>query len=291
MANSLREVKQRISSTESTAQITKAMYMVSSSKVKKAERIYKGYQDFMNRKADLVRQMIAKSDEDFVHPLLKDRPVAKTAYLLVTSDRGLAGAYNSSVYKAFEERLQEENQNYDTMICGAIGKQGFAYLKRKGYPLISDAPTLVRDDVMFIDVLPLANSFIESYLSGEIDKLVIVYNHYINSLSLEIRFEELLPISSLEKMESPRDYIYETGIEKTLDIVLPMYIQDMIYGIILDAKVSEHSARMNSMRNATDNATEVIAKLQLLYNRARQGAITTELIDIIGGANAIGGDA
>ncbi|MDE5855618.1 MAG: F0F1 ATP synthase subunit gamma, partial [Anaeroplasmataceae bacterium] len=130
-----------------------------------------------------------------------------------------------------------------------------------------------------------------SYLSGAIDKLVIIYNHYINSLSLEIRFEELLPITSLEKMESPREYIYETGIEKTLDIVLPMYIQDMIYGIILDAKVSEHSARMNSMRNATDNATEVIAKLQLLYNRARQGAITTELIDIIGGANAIGGDA
>lgn len=291
MANSLREVKQRISSTESTAQITKAMYMVSSSKVKKAERIYKGYQDFMNRKADLVRQMISKSDEDFVHPLLKERSVVKTAYLLVTSDRGLAGAYNSSVYKAFEEKLKESNQDKDSIICGAIGKQGFSYLKRKGYPLISDAATLVRDDVMFIDVLPLANDFIASYLSGTIDKLIIVYNHYINSLSIEIRFEELLPISSLDKMESSREYIYETGIEKTLDIVLPMYIQDMIYGIILDAKVSEHSARMNSMRNATDNATEVIAKLQLLYNRARQGAITTELIDIIGGANAIGGDA
>lgn len=291
MANSLREVKKRISSTESTAQITKAMYMVSSSKVKKAERIYKGYQDFMVRKADLVRQMVAKSDEDYIHPLLKERPVVKTAYLLVTSDRGLAGAYNSSIYKAFEERLKEVNQENEDIICGAIGKQGFAYLKRKGYPLISDVPTLVRDDVMFIDVLPLANSFIDSYLSGEIDKLVIIYNHFINSLSYEIHFEELLPVISLEKMESPREYIYETGIEKTLDIVLPMYIQDMIYGIILDAKVSEHSARMNSMRNATDNATEVIAKLQLLYNRARQGAITTELIDIIGGANAIGGDA
>ena len=219
MANSLREVKQRISSTESTAQITKAMYMVSSSKVKKAERIYKGYQDFMVRKADLVRQMVAKSSEDYVHPLLKERPVNKTAYLLVTSDRGLAGAYNSSIYKAFEERLKEVNQDNENIICGAIGKQGFAYLKRKGYPLISDAPTLIRDDVLFIDVLPLANSFIDSYLSGTIDKLVIIYNHYINSLSLEIRFEELLPITSLEKMESPREYIYETGIEKTLDIV------------------------------------------------------------------------
>ncbi|MDE6013628.1 MAG: F0F1 ATP synthase subunit gamma, partial [Anaeroplasmataceae bacterium] len=119
----------------------------------------------------------------------------------------------------------------------------------------------------------------------------IVYNHYINSLQQEVQFEDLLPIESLEKTTGSTDYVYETGIEKTLNLVLPMYIQDRIYGIILDAKVSEHSARMNSMRNATDNAEEVIEKLQLLYNRARQDAITTELIDIIGGANAIGGDA
>ncbi|MDE6946957.1 MAG: ATP synthase F1 subunit gamma [Anaeroplasmataceae bacterium] len=291
MANSLREVKQRIQSTENTAQITKAMYMVSSSKVKKAERIYKGYQDFMLRKANLVHQMVAKASEDFTHPLLTERPILRTAFLLVTSDRGLAGSYNSSIYKALEEKLNELNLEKQNVLCGAIGKQGFAYLKRNKYNLIKDTPTLVRDDVMFIDILPLAKSFIESYLLGEIDKLIIVYNHYINSLSLEIRFEELLPIMSLKGKESSVDYIYETGIEKTLNLVLPMYIEDMIYGIILDAKVSEHSARMNSMRNATDNATEVIAKLQLLYNRARQGAITTELIDIIGGANAIGGDA
>ncbi len=291
MANSLREVKQRIQSTENTAQITKAMYMVSSSKVKKAERIYKGYQDFMLRKANLVHQMVAKASEDFTHPLLTERPILRTAFLLVTSDRGLAGSYNSSIYKALEEKMNELNLEKQNVLCGAIGKQGFAYLKRNKYNLIKDTPTLVRDDVMFIDILPLAKSFIESYLLGEIDKLIIVYNHYINSLSLEIRFEELLPIMSLKGKESSVDYIYETGIEKTLNLVLPMYIEDMIYGIILDAKVSEHSARMNSMRNATDNATEVIAKLQLLYNRARQGAITTELIDIIGGANAIGGDA
>ena len=291
MANSLREVKQRISSTESTAQITKAMYMVSSSKVKKAEKTFRGYQDFMLRKEELVSQMIAKASEDFEHPLLKPRPIKKTAFLLVTSDRGLAGAYNSSLYKAFEEKLKEENLQKEDILCGSIGKQGHAYLKRNQYPIISSSPTLIRDDVMFIDVLPLASSFIDAYLAKEIDKLVICYNHYINSLSLEIRFEELLPIGSLKKKASSIDYIYETGIEKTLDIVLPMYIEDMIYGIILDAKVSEHSARMNSMRNATDNANDVIAKLQLLYNRARQGAITTELIDIIGGANAIGGDA
>lgn len=291
MANSLKEVQKRISSTESTAQITKAMYMVSSSKVKRAEKVYKGYQDFMLRIKNMVSQILSKADEDYAHPLMVARPIQKTAYLIVTSDRGLAGAYNASIYKALEERIRLENQTNDQILCGAIGKQGYGFLKRKGYPLIIDAPTYVRDDVIFIDILPLAQNFVYAYLNKEIDKLVIVYNHFINNLSQEVVFEELLPIVSLEKEESSIDYIYETGIEKTLDMVLPMYVQDIIYGIILDAKVSEHSARMNSMRNATDNAEEIIEKLELLYNRARQNAITTELIDIIGGANAIGGEA
>lgn len=288
MANSLREVKKRISSTESTAQITKAMYMVSSSKVKKAEKTYKNYQDFMQRIATMVKQMLAKSAEDYKHPLMADRPVNTVAYLIITSDRGLAGAYNSSIYKALEEHIATLNEDVK-IVCSAIGKQGYSYLKRKNYNLINDEPTFVRDDVMFIDILELAQGIINSYLEGEIDKLIIVYNHYINSLSQEVRFEELLPITSLSGEAGSIDYVYESGIEKTLDLVLPMYIQDMIYGIILDAKVSEHSARMNSMRSATDNAEEVIAKLELLYNRARQNAITNELIDIIGGANAIGG--
>lgn len=287
MANSLREVKKRIVATEGTAQITKAMYMVSSSKVKKAEKTYKNYQDFMERIIHLVQQMIAKASEDYKHPLMEKREIKKTAYLIVTSDRGLAGAYNSSIYKALEEHIVSNPDR--EVICSAIGKQGFNYLRRKGYELIFDAPIFVRDDVMFIDILPLAKEIVNAYLNKEIDSLVLVYNHYINSLTQEVQFRELLPIASLEKEEGPIDYIYETGIEKTLDLVLPMYVQDVIYGIILDAKVAEHSARMNSMRNATDNANEVIEKLELLYNRARQGAITTELIDIIGGANAIGG--
>ncbi len=291
MANSLKEVQKRISSTESTAQITKAMYMVSSSKVKRSEKVYKGYQDFMLRIKNMVSQILSKADEDYTHPLMVARPIQKTAYLIVTSDRGLAGAYNASIYKALEERIRLENQTNDQILCGAIGKQGYGFLKKKGYPLILDAPTYVRDDVMFIDILPLAQNFVHAYLNKQIDKLVIIYNHFINNLSQEVVFDELLPIVSLEKEESSIEYIYETGIEKTLDMVLPMYVQDIIYGIILDAKVSEHSARMNSMRNATDNAKEIIEKLELLYNRARQNAITTELIDIIGGANAIGGEA
>lgn len=290
MGNSLREVKLRISSTKSTAQITKAMHMVSQSKVKKAEKTYKSYSDFMSRIEQMVSQIVSKASDDYIHPLLADREVNKTCYLLITSDRGLAGPYNSSLFKDLEEKISIIHKDNSEFVTAAIGKKGYAFIKKRGYNLLQDDAIFVRDDVMFTDILPLAKKIIDSYLNFEIDKLVIVYNHYVNSLTQEVTFEELLPIKSVQKVENEVDYIYETGIEKTLDLVLPMYIQDMIYGIILDAKTSEHSARMNAMRNATDNAEEVIAKLQLLYNRARQGAITTELIDIIGGANAIGGD-
>lgn len=290
MSNSLREVKLRISSTQSTAQITKAMYMVSQSKVKRAEKTYKSYQDFMKRISSMVAQIVDKAGNEIQHPLLTKREVGKTAYFIITSDRGLAGAYNSSLFKALEERLKEHS-SLEEFTTAAIGKKGFSYLKKQGYPLVQDSPTYVRDDVMFVDILPLAKKVIDAYLNKEIDKLVIVYNHYVNSLTQEVTFEELLPIKGIEGEAEAVDYIYETGIEKTLNLVLPMYIQDIIYGIILDAKTSEHSARMNSMKSATDNAEEIISKLQLLYNRARQSVITTELIDIIGGANAIGGDS
>lgn len=290
MANSLNEVKVRIASTKSTSQITKAMYMVSQSKVKKAEKSYKSYKDFMNRIGGMVSQIVESANDEESHPLLTPREVKKTAYLLITSDRGLAGAYNSSLFKALEDKIKEMHKSNDEFICSAIGKKGFGFISKKKYPTISNEPIYVRDDVLFIDILPLANKFIELYLIKEIDKLVIVYNHFVNSITQEIRFEELLPILKVDSEKTNIDYVYENGVSKTLDLILPMYVKDIIYGVILDAKTSEHSARMNAMKNATDNAEEVIQKLQLLYNRARQSVITTELIDIIGGANAIGGD-
>ena len=290
MANSLREVKTRIKSTESTAQITKAMYMVSQSKVKKAEKTYKSYKDFMTRISTMVSDISSRASDDYMHVLLKDRTVKKTAYLIITSDRGLAGAYNSSIYKAFEDRVKECHKSNDEFVVSSIGKLGYSFINRKNYPKFQKKPIFVRDDCQFIDVQPLARSIINLYLKEEVDKFVIVYNHFVNSLTQEVRFEELLPIKNLEKKQSDIDYIYENGIEKTLDLVLPLYVEDIIYGVILDAKCAEHSARMNAMKNATDNAEEVIEKLQLLYNRARQSVVTNELIDIIGGANAIGGD-
>ena len=284
MAESLIDVRSRIASTKKTSQITKAMYMVSSSKVKRSQQAYVNYQDFLDRIRNLVANTIANAGEDFSYPMLVEREVKTTAYLIISSDTGLAGPYNTNVFKQFEQLVSENKGNY---VVWTIGRKAFSYAKSKKHPLINTSATLVRDDVMYVDIVPLAKQFVQAYLKGEIDKLVIVYNHFVNSLTIEIKTETLLPISEIKATDNKTEYLYEGGIDNIINEILPMYIQAVVYGIILDAKISEHSSRMNSMKNATDNAEEVIDKLQILYNRARQSAITTELIDIIAGANAV----
>ena len=284
MAESLIDVRSRIASTKKTSQITKAMYMVSSSKVKRSQQAYNDYQDFLNRFRGLVAKTLQNVGDDYSHPMFVKREVKTTAYLLISSDTGLAGAYNANVFKHFEQLVASDGGNY---VVGTIGRKAFAYTKSKKHPLINTSPVLIRDDVMYVDIVPIAKQFVNAYLKGEIDKLVIVYNHFVNSINIQIKSEVLLPVTAMELEEVDREYLFEGGIENIVDEIMPMYIQAVIYGIILDAKISEHSSRMNSMKNATDNADEVIDKLQILYNRARQSAITTELIDIISGANAV----
>jgi F-type H+-transporting ATPase subunit gamma len=289
MANSLREVKGRIESTKKTAQITKAMYMVSQSKVRKAEKTYKDYQSFMKSISDMTASIVSKASLEFKHELLVPRKINKTCYLIISSDKGLAGAYNTGLFKYFENIISEQGLKESDFMVTTIGKRAFNYVKKMKYENHQDNPTFVRDDVMFVDIVSIANDIIKDYLDHKIDRLVIIYNHFINSLSQEIETRTLLPIGEVEGEINNVEYIYESGIENTLNKILPMYIQDIIYGIILDAKTAEHASRVNSMRSATDNATDVIDKLQVLYNRSRQEAITNELNDIVGGSNAIGG--
>ena len=286
MAESLIDVRSRIASTKKTSQITKAMYMVSSSKVKRSQQTYLNYQDFLSRIRQLVATTLKNVGEDFSYPMFDKREVKTTAYLLISSDTGLAGPYNTNVFKHFEQLVSETKEDY---VVWTIGRKAYSYIKGKNHPLINTSPTLVRDDVMYVDIVPLAKQFVEAYLKGEIDKIVIVYNHFVNSLTIETTSEVLLPISEIESdvEEKEREFLFEGGIDNIVEKIMPMYIQAVVYGVILDAKISEHSSRMNSMKSATDNAEEVINKLQILYNRARQSAITTELIDIIAGANAV----
>ena len=284
MALSLIDVRSRIASTKKTSQITKAMHMVSSSKVKRSQQAYLNYQDFLNRIKELVAITLKNTGEDFSYPMFEKREVKTTAYLLISSDTGLAGPYNTNVFKHFEQLVVNDKTNY---LVWTIGRKSYSYVKSKGHPLINTSPLLIRDDVQYIDIVPIAKQIVHAYLTGEIDKIVIVYNHFVNSLNIEVKDEILLPIEPIVTSDIKTEYLFEGGILDIVDEIMPMYIQAVVYGIILDAKISEHSSRMNAMKNATDNATEVIDKLQILYNRARQSAITTELIDIIAGANAV----
>jgi len=290
---SMREIKSRISATKKTSQITKAMYMVSASKLKKAERTNRGFRPLMHRLREIIDNLLEQDDVN--HPMLTVREIDKTCYIIVSSDRGLAGPYNSSVFKAFQAHVTETHKNNDEFVVAAIGHKAMSFVKRQKYNLLNEDPINVRDDVQFIDFKSVTESFIKSFLIGDMDKIVVFHNHFINTMIQEPTNTQLLPIinghvEEATKKESSATrliYNYEPSPKAIINHLLPMYVENILYGFILDAKASEHASRMTAMKSATDNAEELIDTLQLHYNRARQAAITNELTDIIGGANAV----
>jgi F-type H+-transporting ATPase subunit gamma len=282
---SLRDIKKKIESTKKTSQITKAMNMVSASKLRKVERQFKAFQPIKAKVKQLLEHVLSTNPE-YSHPLLETREIKKVGYILVTSDRGLAGPYNSQVLKYFENVIKD---NKDDFVIGTIGYKAFSYCKRKNYPLLNKESINSRDDIKFIDFQVMSRAFISLYLEKQVDKIVMIYTDYINTLSQVVREEVLLPVTDLvkDKKKMVSDYIFEPSVEDVIDQLLPIYLENTLYGIILDAKTAEHASRMTAMKNATDNAKEIIRKQNLIYNRARQAQITIELTDIIGGANAV----
>jgi len=282
---SLREIKKKIESTKKTSQITKAMNMVSASKLRKVERQFKAFQPIKAKVKQLLEHVLSTNPE-YTHPLLESREIKKVGYILVTSDRGLAGPYNSQVLKYFENLIKDKESNF---VIGTIGYKAFSYCKRKNYPLLNNESINSRDDIKFIDFQVMSRAFISLYLEKQVDKIVMIYTDYINTLSQVVREEVLLPVTDLvkDKKKMVSEYIFEPSVEDVIDQLLPIYLENTLYGIILDAKTAEHASRMTAMKNATDNAKEIIRKQNLIYNRARQAQITIELTDIIGGANAV----
>ncbi|MDY0317916.1 MAG: ATP synthase F1 subunit gamma [Candidatus Izemoplasmatales bacterium] len=282
---SLREIKKKIESTKKTSQITKAMNMVSASKLRKVERQFKAFQPIKAKVKQLLEHVLSTNPE-YTHPLLETREIKKIGYILVTSDRGLAGPYNSQVLKYFENLIKDKESNF---VIGTIGYKAFSYCKRKNYPLLNNESINSRDDIKFIDFQVMSRAFISLYLEKQVDKIVMIYTDYINTLSQVVREEVLLPVTDLvkDKKKMVSEYIFEPSVEDVIDQLLPIYLENTLYGIILDAKTAEHASRMTAMKNATDNAKEIIRKQNLIYNRARQAQITIELTDIIGGANAV----
>ena len=285
MAGSIRAIKTRITATKKTSQITKAMNMVSASKLKLAEKSIKSYLPFTDKVKSIVASL-ASSKENLDHPLLKKREIKTILYVVVSSDRGLAGGFNSNVAKRLTKEIESLPKNINYLVM-TLGLKIYNYVRKHKYETNIKTPVSLKDNIVFSDINEVVHTIVLDYLANKIDEVKIIYNHHVNTLIQEVNVETLLPISKFASAEQKINYEFDGGEKEILDTIFPIYIENSIYGMILDSKASEHAARMNAMQSATDNASEVIETLELLYNRARQEAITSELTDIVGGASVI----
>ncbi|MBA9027868.1 MULTISPECIES: F0F1 ATP synthase subunit gamma [Bacillaceae] len=282
---SLRDIKSRINSTKKTSQITKAMQMVSASKWNRAESNAKKYVPYMEKIQEVVMS-IASGSTDASHPMLMSRPIKKTGYIVITADKGLAGAYNSSVLRHVLKTIQQRHKSSDEYVIIAIGKVGRDFfINRKMH--VELEVTGVPDQPSFSDISDIAKSAVNLFQNELCDELYMYYNHYVSAISQEVTEKKILPLTDIETSGTLTSYEYEPDPEAILEVLLPQYAESLIYGALLDGKASEHSARMTAMKNATDNAKEIIDSLSLQYNRARQAAITQEITEIVGGAAAL----
>ena len=282
---SLRDIKSRITSTKKTSQITKAMEMVSASKLNRAETNAKAFVPYMEKIQEVVAN-IAIGSNDVSHPMLVTRPVKRTGYIVITSDRGLAGAYNSSVlrqvFRSIKQRHKSEDE-YGIIVMGRVGRDCF---KARKMNIVLEILG-VSDQPSFDDISDLTKQTVGMFSDGTFDELYLYYNHFVSAIQQDVTEKKLLPLADIATSNKLTSYEFEPSAEEILEVLLPQYAESLIYGALLDGKASEHAARMSAMRSATDNANELISGLSLVYNRARQAAITQEITEIVGGAAAL----
>lgn len=282
---SLRDIKDRIDSTTKTKQITKAMEMVSASKMSRAEQNAKKFSPYSKKIQEVVAS-IASNNSDVSHPMLERREVKKTGYIVITADSGLAGAYNSNILRRLNEIVTKRHASKEEFTVLAIGRLATEFCTKNDLPM-TDSIIGLADQPKYSDVRTLANYAVTLYTDGEIDELVILYNKYESAISHIVTENTLVPLSIDLEEKATSSYEYEPDEGVILESLLPQYAESLIYGAILDAKASEHAARMTAMNSATENANELIGDLTLSYNRARQAAITQEITEIIGGVAAL----
>ncbi len=289
MAESMRDIKRRIRSVENTKKITKAMKLVAAAKLRRAQEQAQAARPYAEKMRDVIVNF-AQGTSGVKHPMLVSRPVKKTGYLVITSDRGLAGGYNSNLLRMLMQTLNERHQSKDEYSIFVIGRKGVDFLKKRDYPVIKGV-TGLPESPEFADIKEIAEQAVSFYAEEKYDELYIVYNQFINPVIQRPVEKRLLPLASedLEETASRAHtvYEYEPSQEEVMAAILPRYAETLIYSALLDGKASEFAARMNAMGNATDNATEMIEGLVLQFNRARQAAITQEIAEIVGGAAAL----
>ena len=287
MAN-LKEIRNRIASVGSTMQITSAMKMVSAAKLKKAQDAITAMRPYSEKLTELLQNLSATLDSDSGSSFAQQREVNKVLVVAITSNRGLAGAFNTNIIKA-SKALKEETYTGKQVDFITIGKKGNDIISKDGDVIEFNAA--IFDDLNFKASSAIAEMLMEKYQQGAYDKIVLVYNHFKNAATQIVMKEQFLPIlpPTQTQVTSAADYIFETAKPEIVEGLIPKSLKTQLFKAIRDSVASEHGARMTAMHKATDNATEMRDALKLQYNKARQAAITNEILEIVGGAEALAG--
>lgn len=282
---SMRDIKRRKNSVTSTQQITKAMKLVSTVKLQKARTRAEKTNPYTDQMYKTVSSMMRKSG-NINHPYLKAGESTRKAVIVITSNRGLAGGYNSNVVKL----ITNGDFNKEDLDIYALGSKGYDALNRRGYT-IKENRSDIMDDPTYTDAMNLCKVVLDSFANGEIGEIYLAYTHFKNTVTHIPTLVKLLPVDTTGMEEAEVDdnlmMNFEPNTEEALDMIIPKYVTSLFYGALVESVASENGARMQAMDSATSNADEIISDLTLKFNRARQGAITQELTEIIAGANAI----
>jgi len=287
MAN-LKEIRNRIASVSSTMQITSAMKMVSAAKLKKAQDAITAMRPYSKTLSELIQNLSSALEGDSQNPYTQIRKSKKILIVAITSNRGLCGAFNANIIKKTKQLLKDSYSDKDVSIV-SIGKKGSEILKKTGK--VSSSHDSLYDDLSYNKVGETAQMIMEQYENAELDEVVLVYNQFKNAATQIIQVEPFLPIVAKvsESNTVIGDYIFEPNKADIVNDLLPKSLKIQMYKALRDSFASEHGARMTAMHKATDNATELRDQLKLTYNKARQASITNEILEIVGGAEALNG--
>ena len=283
-----REIKTKIKSVQNTRKVTRALEMVSASKIRKAQERMKQSRPY----ARLMRQVIghvAKANSEYVHPFLAERAeVKRVGYLVVSTDRGLAGGLNSVLFRKLLADMREWQAKGVEIDVVTIGQKATVFFRRLQVNLVGSV-THLGDRPELSQLVGVIKVMLDGYSAGTLDRVFVAYNDFVNTMSQKPRQDQLLPLPPSESLESRHDwdYLYEPDAQTVLDHVLTRYVESLVYQAVLENLASEHAARMVAMKSASDNATKLIGTLNLVYNKARQAAITQEISEIVGGAAAV----
>ena len=286
----LRDIKLRIKGVKSTQQITKAMKMVAAAKLRRATESVLNARPYAKKISVLLSSLVIE-DEKQANPLFADREVKNVAVVVVTADRGLCGAFNTNIIKEavryLEEEVKQKGLNFQ-LYC--LGKKGSDYFGRRNYNLVAAYPGIF-SHINYTIAQKLVDEIIPKYLDGSIDKVIIIFNEFKSIIQQKIVVEQFLPIASGAQNENVRqesaNYIYEPDQKAIFEYLIPKHLKGQMWRVLLESNASEFAARMTAMDNATTNAKELIRTLSLTYNSKRQAAITTEILEIVSGANAL----